>query len=154
METVGANIVHLVRGTEGMSGSDFDALRTARPGLQVMVTIPVRGREALYLAESVAETADFLLLDSAHPETGNVGATGHTHDWEISREIVEEVGRPVFLAGGLGPENVAEAIRTVHPAGVDSETRTSRRVTAAVARTWARVRAFVDTAKATSGRKA
>jgi len=55
-----------------------------------------------------------------------VGATGETHDWSISRRIVERVDVPVILAGGLGPDNVAEAIRTVEPAGVDSYTETSR----------------------------
>jgi phosphoribosylanthranilate isomerase len=60
------------------------------------------------------------------PRTGVVGATGLTHDWSWSRDIVEAVSVPVILAGGLGPDNVREAIEAVHPAGVDSETNTSR----------------------------
>jgi phosphoribosylanthranilate isomerase len=54
------------------------------------------------------------------------GALGVTHDWSISRRIVDLVRVPVVLAGGLGPDNVAEAIRAVRPAGVDSKTRTDR----------------------------
>ena len=57
---------------------------------------------------------------------GVVGATGVVHDWTISSAIAKAVtATPVILAGGLGLENVADAIRRVGPAGVDSETRTS-----------------------------
>jgi phosphoribosylanthranilate isomerase len=49
-----------------------------------------------------------------------------THDWSISRRIVELLRTPVILAGGLGPDNVADAIRVVRPAGVDSKTKTDR----------------------------
>ena len=48
-----------------------------------------------------------------------LGGTGLVHDWAISRRIVEASPVPVFLAGGLKPDNVAEAIRTVRPFGVD-----------------------------------
>jgi len=54
-----------------------------------------------------------------------VGAAGVTHDWSIDREIVNRVPIPVILAGGLGPDNVEEAIRAVNPFGVDSLTKTS-----------------------------
>jgi phosphoribosylanthranilate isomerase len=55
-----------------------------------------------------------------------IGALGVTHDWRISRRIVASVHIPVVLAGGLGPANVADAIRAVRPAGVDSKTKTDR----------------------------
>ncbi|MBT5427608.1 MAG: phosphoribosylanthranilate isomerase, partial [Bacteroidetes bacterium] len=51
--------------------------------------------------------------------TKELGGTGKTHDWNISREIVEQVDTPVFLAGGLNPDNVVEAIEIVKPFGVD-----------------------------------
>jgi phosphoribosylanthranilate isomerase len=70
--------------------------------------------------------ADFLLLDSHRESDRQVGALGVTHDWSISRRIVELVRAPVILAGGLGSDNVADAIRTVRPAGVDSKTKTDR----------------------------
>jgi phosphoribosylanthranilate isomerase len=54
-----------------------------------------------------------------------VGATGRTHDWSISRQIVEQFGVPVILAGGLSPENVAESIQQVRPWAVDSNTATN-----------------------------
>ena len=55
-----------------------------------------------------------------------IGALGITHDWAISRRVAELMKTPVILAGGLGPDNVADAIRAVRPAGVDSKTKTDR----------------------------
>jgi phosphoribosylanthranilate isomerase len=63
-----------------------------------------------------------LLLDSGKPsaKTPELGGTGRTHDWDVSRRVVEAVGPvPVFLAGGLRPENVRAAIEAVRPFGVD-----------------------------------
>jgi len=84
--------------------------------------------EALHMAPRV----DALLLDSGNPYAAEreLGGTGRTHDWEISRRIVRDVEIPVFLAGGLNPDNVVDAIRTVRPYGVDVCTgvRTSRRL--------------------------
>jgi phosphoribosylanthranilate isomerase len=118
--------LHLARAADSMSPALVTALRTEIAPVRVMVTIPVRDASALETAQRFAPCADALLLDSAHPATGVVGATGHVHDWSVSRRIVERVSVPVILAGGLGPDNVVEAIRATRPAGVDSETRTSR----------------------------
>ena len=65
---------------------------------------------------------DAFITDTFDPVTGASGATGKTHDWEISRRIVEHSRHPVILAGGLTPENVGDAIRLVRPAGVDVHT--------------------------------
>lgn len=62
------------------------------------------------------------ITDSYDPDTGASGATGRTHDWRISRRLVEMSRRPVILAGGLNPENVRRAIVEVKPYGVDSHT--------------------------------
>jgi phosphoribosylanthranilate isomerase len=67
-------------------------------------------------AAGVAEAADYILLDT---EGFTSGGTGLIHDWGLSREICESINKPVFLAGGLNPANVEEAIRTVRPYGVD-----------------------------------
>lgn len=61
--------------------------------------------------------ADALLVDSLD-ETG-AGGTGKTHDWDRTRELVEELSAPVVLAGGLTPKNVAKAVETVRPFAVD-----------------------------------
>jgi phosphoribosylanthranilate isomerase len=126
VETVKPAWLHLARAADGLAPAQVAALRAELAPVRMMVTIPVRDLSALELAERFAPCADALLLDSAHPATGVVGATGHVHDWPVSRRIVERVALPVFLAGGLGPDNVAEAIRRTRPAGVDSETHTSR----------------------------
>ena len=69
--------------------------------------------------ERLSPFVDAFIADTFDPATGASGATGRTHDWSVSRRLVELSRRPVILAGGLTPDNVAEAIR---PAGVDSHT--------------------------------
>ncbi len=64
--------------------------------------------------------ADAFLLDSFDPATGKVGGTGRTHNWQTSMKVAEAVHRPVILAGGLNPDNVAEAVRKVRPFAVDA----------------------------------
>src|SRR5690606_22333347 len=91
-----------------------------------MQAIPVTGEEAVGEARRFAHHADWLILDSYTDEVEGIGAAGVVHDWSISRAIVEAVDIPVILAGGLNPANVADAIRAVSPAGVDSLTGTNR----------------------------
>jgi phosphoribosylanthranilate isomerase len=67
-----------------------------------------------------------LLLDSHRPGDRQIGALGITHSWEVDRKIVESVHLPVIIAGGLGPDNVMDAIIAVRPAGVDSKTKTDK----------------------------
>ncbi|MBP7951274.1 MAG: hypothetical protein KA004_16610, partial [Verrucomicrobiales bacterium] len=59
-----------------------------------------------------------------------LGGTGRTHDWTTSRRIREAVSVPLFLAGGLTAGNVAEAVATVEPFGLDlcSSVRTDDRL--------------------------
>jgi phosphoribosylanthranilate isomerase len=127
IEELEADIVHLARAADGLAPEVIASLREMVAPTQLMTTVPVRGFEALAMAKRLEACSDFLLLDTAHPATGVVGATGYVHDWALSSAIVRAATKPVVLAGGLGPDNVAEAIRQVKPSGVDSETRTSRR---------------------------
>ncbi len=76
-------------------------------------------QEIMSRAIEAAKIADFLLLDTKGPSGGG---TGLTHDWSLSSRIREVVGKPTFLAGGLNPSNVKEAIRSVQPYGVDVST--------------------------------
>lgn len=118
------SILHLGARPEALSPEDVMALKSKLPDSLIMRSIPMAGEESLALAQSYDGVADVLMLDSFRPADHKIGALGITHDWSISRRIVELVHIPVFLAGGLGPENVAEAIRSVRPAGVDSKTKT------------------------------
>ena len=101
-------------------------LKMRYPQIPIMRAIPVIDETSIAIAASYKGVADFLLLDSYDPGTRQFGALGRVHDWSLSRRIVDEVGIPVIIAGGLGPENVAAAIAAVRPAGVDSKTKTDR----------------------------
>jgi phosphoribosylanthranilate isomerase len=120
-------------------------LKSRLSGPLIMRSIPVVGETTIAFARSYEGVADFLLLDSHRPSDRQVGALGLTHDWTISRRIVELVPTPVILAGGLGPDNVAEAIHAVRPAGVDSKTKTDQ--DGSHAKDFARVRRFHEAAK-------
>jgi phosphoribosylanthranilate isomerase len=97
------------------------ALRSALPSTTLVQVVHVTGPTALDEALAAAPHVDAVLLDSGNPAlpVKELGGTGRTHDWRTSRSIREAVGVPLWLAGGLTPENVAEAIETVRPFGVD-----------------------------------
>ncbi len=100
-------------------------LRDLMPDLPIMQAVSVAGVDAVEVALSYQDVADYLILDTQAPEIAGIGASGVTHDWNISRSIVENCRLPVILAGGLSPGNVREAIAKVQPWGVDSLTHTN-----------------------------
>jgi len=104
------------------AAGEIPLLRAAQPHLKIIRAVCVTGEEAIAAAVQLQRRVDALILDSFDPATGRRGATGRTHDWGISREIVRRAAVPVILAGGLRPENVAEAVRTVEPWAVDVHT--------------------------------
>lgn len=101
--------------------SAYPRLREALPGIHLVQVIHVRGAESVDQAREVAPLVDAILLDSGNPLAARreLGGTGRVHDWTISRQIRDAIPRPVFLAGGLRPDNVAEAIHVVQPFAVD-----------------------------------
>ena len=101
---------------------DLRLIRAALPHLKLIRAVHVTGPEAIPRARALERQVDALILDTYDPATGRGGATGMTHDWTISRQIVGAVRVPVILAGGLTPENVVEAIRMVSPWAVDVHT--------------------------------
>ncbi len=96
-------------------------LKHALPGISVVQVIHVTGPESVEEAVRVAPHVDAILLDSGNQKLAvkELGGTGRTHDWTLSRAIRERIGIPVFLAGGLTPENVGQAIEDVGPFGLD-----------------------------------
>jgi phosphoribosylanthranilate isomerase len=96
-------------------------LREALPGVALVQVVHVMGPESVAEAVAVAPEVDAILLDSGNPDLAvkELGGTGRRHDWGLSRQIREAVGVPIFLAGGLRPDNVAAAIRAVGPFGLD-----------------------------------
>ena len=114
----GTNTVQIVDAVEPAA---YQALRRALPAVKIVQVIHVTGPEALAEAMARAPSVDALLLDSGRPQAPlrELGGTGRVHDWSLSRRIVAGVTRPVFLAGGIRPENAAEAYRQVRPFGID-----------------------------------
>ena len=143
---LGPDILHLARAHQ-MATAALERIRASIAPAQLMLTVPVQGPDSFSLADRLAAFADYLLLDTEHPETGIVGATGRTHDWAISAALVGALDVPVILAGGLGPQNVEDAISAVKPFGVDSETRTSMHAERR-RKDMAKVEAFIDLARA------
>jgi phosphoribosylanthranilate isomerase len=119
-------ILHLGASTDLLTPSTVRELKKQCRPLTVMRSIPVVDDESIAIAKSYDGVADMLLLDSHRPGDRQIGALGITHSWEIDRKIVESVRIPAIIAGGLGPDNVIDAIRAVQPAGVDSKTKTDR----------------------------
>lgn len=114
----GANTLQLV---DEVEPGVHDALRHALPGIKIVQVIHVRDESALTEARRVSPQVDAILLDSGNPSlaTKELGGTGRSHDWAVSRKIRDAVRVPVYLAGGLSPQNVGKAITQVQPFGVD-----------------------------------
>jgi phosphoribosylanthranilate isomerase len=104
-----------------LTGGTHRELKDALPGISIVQVIHVAGAESVDEACAVAPHVDAILLDSGNQGLAvkELGGTGKTHDWTLSRTIRESIGIPLFLAGGLTPENVAQAIREVGPFGLD-----------------------------------
>jgi phosphoribosylanthranilate isomerase len=96
-------------------------IRAALPGIRIVQVVHVTGPESVDEAVEGSVGADAVLLDSGNPTLAvkELGGTGRRHDWRLSRQIREALNVPIFLAGGLRAENVAEAIREVGPFALD-----------------------------------
>jgi phosphoribosylanthranilate isomerase len=96
-------------------------LKEALPGISVVQVVHVTGPESVEETARVAPHVNAILLDSGNQKLAvkELGGTGRTHDWTVSRAIRERIGVPLFLAGGLTAENVSLAIEEVGPFGVD-----------------------------------
>ena len=99
----------------------LEALRRQVGGTRLLQVLHVQDAAVVDEARELASLVDGFLLDSGRPDAAvkELGGTGRVHDWRLSRRVVAAVDRPVFLAGGLNPANVARAIAEVRPFGVD-----------------------------------
>jgi phosphoribosylanthranilate isomerase len=120
----------------------ISALREALPYATIVKSVHVTGEETIAAAVAASRVADAVLLDTK--ARGRIGGTGVTHDWSISARIAAALAKPVILAGGLTPDNVAEAIAHVHPYAVDVNSGTRG---ADGFKDHAKIRAFVATAR-------
>ena len=124
---------------------EMNKLKSELPNIKLYKVVNVFDESAIEEAKGYEGVADALVLDSAIKETGQRGGTGKTHDWNISREIVESTSLPIILAGGLNPDNVAEAVKKVNPYGVDVNSGVSN---PDGTKNLEKVRLFVEGAKA------
>ncbi len=104
-----------------LTGRAYPEIRAALPNIKLVQVIHVVDESSVDEACEIGEQVDAILLDSGNPKLAvkELGGTGRKHDWRLSRKIVETCGKPVFLAGGLNPDNVRRAIETVQPFGLD-----------------------------------
>ena len=113
--------VNTIQICDRLTQGSYQDLHSALPGISLVQVIHVTGPEAVDEAIEVAPQVDAILLDSGNQSLAikELGGTGRTHDWTLSRKIREAIEVPLFLAGGLNPSNVAAAIREVQPFGID-----------------------------------
>ncbi len=113
--------VNTIQLCDRLTREAYPELRAGLPGVSLVQVVHVLDESAVDEAERVAPLVDGILLDSGNPNLPRklLGGTGQTHNWAISRRIVQRVSKPVFLAGGLRASNVAEAIFEVQPYAVD-----------------------------------
>ena len=104
-----------------LKDKDYQAIRDSLPFVKLVQVVHVLDESSIDEALELSESVDAILLDSGNPnlDIKELGGTGRTHNWDLSRKIVEQCKKPVFLAGGLKPENVREAIERVQPFGLD-----------------------------------
>lgn len=115
---VHTNTVQLV---DALQTGQYEQLRAALPGVWLVQVIHVIDQKSVEEALQIAPHVDALLLDSGNPNLTikELGGTGRVHDWALSRQIREQSPVPIFLAGGLRPDNVRQAIEAVQPFGLD-----------------------------------
>jgi len=112
------NTIQLV---DAVAPGTYAELRRAIPTIKLVQVIHVLSEASVTEALSVADEVDALLLDSGNPNLAvkELGGTGRTHNWEISKDIVRQSPIPVYLAGGINPDNIQQAIERVRPFGID-----------------------------------
>ena len=117
---------------DGFAVAEYGVLRKELPGVKLVQVVHVQDDKSVKRAVEVSEYVDAILLDSGNPNLAKkeLGGTGRVHDWTISKKIRGTVNIPIFLAGGLNSENVAQAIDIVKPFAVDvcSGVRTNERL--------------------------
>ena len=106
---------------DSVSTDVYEKLREKLPSIKLVQVIHIADEESIEEAISASMFVDALLLDSGNQklEVKELGGTGRTHDWSISRKIRDAVSIPLYLAGGINAKNVLEAIKEVDPYGID-----------------------------------
>jgi len=143
MKSTGATTLQLHK---EVSPETVNAVKSVFFNTKIYVAISVTSDESIAIAKNFENSADTVILDSVNKETGARGGTGKTHDWSISKKIVESTSLQVILAGGLNPGNVVDAIKAVRPYAVDVNSGVSN---PDGTKDFLRVKGFVERAKST-----
>jgi len=117
--------VHIVQLHGRIPTGELKMIKRNRPDIEIIKSLVVykdNYEELENTVKKLSQWVDFFITDTFDPSTGASGATGKTHDWKISRKLVEISSKPVILAGGLNPSNVKQAILQIKPAGIDVHT--------------------------------
>ena len=118
LKKCGTNTVQLV---DTVEISVYELIRKQLPEISIVQVIHIDDLKSINKSKDIEKYVDAILLDSGNQniEVKELGGTGRIHNWSISKQIVEEVNVPVYLAGGLNADNIQEAIRIVKPYVVD-----------------------------------
>jgi len=141
MKSAGATTLQLHK---EVSPETVNAVKTVSFNTKIYVAISVISDDSIAIAKNFENSADTVILDSVNKETGARGGTGKTHDWSISKKIVESTSLRIILAGGLNPGNVVDAIKAVRPYAVDVNSGVSN---PDGTKDFLRVKGFVERAK-------
>ena len=116
-----ATFTNTIQLVDAVPAGTYAEIRRAIPTIKLVQVIHVLSEASINEALSVAQEVDALLLDSGNPNLAvkELGGTGRTHNWDISKDIVRQSPVPVYLAGGIHPDNIREAIDRVGPFGID-----------------------------------
>lgn len=115
-EFIGNNVIQL---HSDINENEVEKIVNKLPNIKLVRLIHVASDGTICTNYAEMKYADYYLLDSFNLKTNQVGGTGLTHDWNKSNELIKKLNKPTFLAGGLNPDNVKEAIKTAEPYGVD-----------------------------------
>ena len=115
---VNTNTIQIV---DELKTGTYADLRKALPAVKLVQVIHVTDNDSITAAKKISKYVDTILLDSGNPnlKVKELGGTGRIHNWELSKKIREELEIPIFLAGGIGPHNIVQAIQAVEPFGID-----------------------------------
>ena len=104
-----------------LENNDYQKIKNELPHVKIVQVVHVLNDKSVAEAINVSTYVDAILLDSGNPNliTKELGGTGRTHNWDLSRKIRDQIDIPVFLAGGINSNNVKQAIEHVQPFGVD-----------------------------------
>ncbi len=149
VKTLHPDIVHICGNYYEATPSLSKHLKEIDPHIELMQAIGLPSRDYMEKAAHFASFCEYLILDSINPALTSIGVAGTTHDWNSDKEIVDAFPKTkVIIAGGLGPDNVYEAIRKIHPYGVDSFSKTSIKENGVLlGKDEAKTKAFIKEAK-------